>query len=366
MADFNALTSKGGTQNSKYDVEFTTYPADLFGNNAATYGKSWVLFNINVQQNSKAATTQPIVELDPFEREKANMVLTEQRAKNANLSAEKVASNQVVGGAVVGAVSKFSLSAFLGGKEAQGASNIAKGGIAGGAVAAATSIPYLVAGTATRETKRLKNAIQLPMPNTLVSRYSMEWDATSTMMYDLINRLGGAVSNPIDTLNNTSSRTASSIAAGAALGLSNAADSGAVSAATGLAANTKKEMIFSGVNFRSFDIDYTFYPKTAAEAATIKGIIKTFKYHMHPEFLAEDRFTFVYPSEFDITFYTDTGTENEYVFRVGTCVLKDMNVNYTPEGQWVTHSNGVPNYIRVSLTFQELGIHTKDSIDKGF
>jgi len=125
-------------------------------------------------------------------------------------------------------------------------------------------------------------------------------------------------------------------------------------------------MIFQGVNFRSFTVDYFFYPKTAAEAIRIRDIVQLLKYHMHPEFLADDRFTFVYPSEFDITFFTDAGTENEFIFKVGTCVLTNMSVNYTPDGLWVTHNNGVPNMMRVTLEFKELGIHTKDSIKQGF
>ena len=42
-----------------------------------------------------------------------------------------------------------------------------------------------------------------------------------------------------------------------------------------------------------------------------------------------------------------------------------MNVNYTPQGQFNAFADGTPMQINVDMTFLELALLTKDSIDKG-
>lgn len=347
----------------KYDIDYTTYPSDLLTNNAFPYGGGWVMFNINVQKNSKIATTGQVIDLSADEKAKQDAVQTEKRA--TNMSAGATYTGVTVAGAGLGAAgglaSAFSLEGVMNAKTrgataARMGAAAGKGALVGGVTAAALNSPYLLAGTATRETKRIKTAINLPMPNQLQTNYSTEWGSGDTWLADLMAR-GGT----LDATTNTSMRSA-----GAALALQLGKDiAPSVSAATGLAANSKKEMIFQGVNFRTLTLRYLLYPRNDYDQNNIFEIIKKFKYHMHPEFLADDRFTFVYPSEFDITFFHGEG-ENQWIFRFGTSILQDVSVNYTPDGLWAQHNGGEPNAVELSLTFKELGILTKDSIDKDF
>jgi hypothetical protein len=46
-------------------------------------------------------------------------------------------------------------------------------------------------------------------------------------------------------------------------------------------------------------------------------------------------------------------------------VLKDMNVNYTPNGAFTTFANGMPTQINVTMNFQELALLTKDKVKDG-
>lgn len=134
-----------------------------------------------------------------------------------------------------------------------------------------------------------------------------------------------------------------------------------------MAANPKKEMVFNSVNFRSFTLDYRFYPKSAKELETLYDIIYLLKYHMHPSFLnGATKMTYVYPSEFDITFFAKGTNENTYVNKIATCVLENMIVNNTPDGAWVAHENGAPNGVTIQLQFKELAILTKESIEIGY
>jgi hypothetical protein len=82
---------------------------------------------------------------------------------------------------------------------------------------------------------------------------------------------------------------------------------------------------------------------------------------MHPEFKDGDGFLYIYPSEFDIVYYSG-GSENKNVHRHTSCVLKEMNVNYTPQGQFNALKTGMPVQINVDMTFLELALATKDKI----
>ena len=44
-------------------------------------------------------------------------------------------------------------------------------------------------------------------------------------------------------------------------------------------------------------------------------------------------------------------------------MLKEVNVNYTPQGQFTSFDNGAPTQINMTLSFQELSILTKGHLD---
>lgn len=341
------------TAKGKYNVKSRTYPSDLF-DNTQKYGNAWTMININVLSTSKTAQTAKEVQLDEWE--KKNFSDYQDRQNNTE-NPKAAAAGGVLGGAIVGGV-----AGFLAGRS---------GGAAAGAGASAIALAPLLLGN-TRTTKCIDTAIMLPMPNDLSTNYSMNWGDDATRILDLAMRFGDTT---VDALTGSLKGNAASMAKDAliskTLAAQDALGGSGVSAATGLASNPKKEQIFNGVNFRSFNLNYTFYPKSKDDAANAFMIIDTLKYHMHPEYQSAGRFTFIYPSEFDITFYIGDGQENRWITRIATCVLRDMTVNYTPNGQWVSKDDeggfgGYPNMIQVSLAFQELSILTKEAIEKGF
>jgi hypothetical protein len=220
-----------------------------------------------------------------------------------------------------------------------------------------------LAASATRAQKRLKTAIAMHVPNQLSIRYGMQWGDEDT------GALQMATSASQELMNAVSKGDAKNLSEpGKAiitnLALSKGPNAAGLSAATGLAANPKKEQIFKGVDFRTFAFDYQFFPRSSTEAANVLNIIKTFKYHMHPEFKDNNNFVYIYPSEFDI-FYYQNGQENQNLHRHTSCVLTEMNVNYTPNGAFTTFDNGMPTQINVTMNFRELALLTKDKIADG-
>jgi hypothetical protein len=255
------------------------------------------------------------------------------------------------------------------------ANGFAAGALAGGALAEATTT--LVSNDYTKITfgqpaKRLKEAIVLYTPQQLSVRYGMQWseeemDIATAMATnpELANQL-----NAVQNQNKSGGGQASDKAGGVARAAGNviAAEilkkNAGLSAASRTAGNPRKEQIFKGVDYRRFTFDYQFYPKSAIEAQAALNIIWLFKYHMHPEFKDANNFVYVYPSEFDIEYFIN-GSPNDKLNKISSCVLTEMNVNYSPNGVFSTFPDGTPTQINMTLNFVELETLTKERIEAG-
>lgn len=336
---------------SKYRIEQHAYPSDLL---TYQYGGNYCVLYINVSVDSKMVRNkeeQFVDDIDP--RDRGDLV-----AKGYTTT-EVAASTGIIGSGIGGVVG-------LGGT---GTGGLVGAGLGVASVAAVAS----QSPSFTRPQKRLKTAIAMHIPNTLTVQYGVNYSEDDTAGFATGAELGRVLGDTVKQIMDSPSKLAEakdSIVEGAkklgpaatALGL-NAAPS-AVGAAAGLAANPKKEQIFRGVDFRNFTFDYQFYPRSAEEARNVQNIIKTLKYHMHPEFKDTTNFLYIYPSEFDIVYYQGA-TENPNLHRHTSCVLTNMNVNYTPNGQFTTFADGMPTQINLTLTFKELALLTKDKIKEG-
>jgi hypothetical protein len=140
---------------------------------------------------------------------------------------------------------------------------------------------------------------------------------------------------------------------------------GMYSLSTGTTPNPFREQLFKAVDPRTFQFEYKFLPRSAAEAKTVRDIIQQFKFHMHPELSSGGMF-YIYPSEFNIEYrYKDQ--ENMNINRISTCVLENMQVDYGgQQAGFHTFEDGMPTEIHMRLQFKELEILTKDRIDLGY
>mgnify|MGYP000182512953 CR=1 FL=1 len=146
-----------------------------------------------------------------------------------------------------------------------------------------------------------------------------------------------------------------------ALGTAGAVGSG-VSVDEGLAVNPHMAVLFKGVDMREHSFTYKFIARNAGESIAIQKIIAALKYHMHPGYFAGS-LGFTYPDEFEIMF-SDSIAANLY--RIGTCVLKSLTVNYNGEGiPLFFQDTGAPVSVEIQLSFQETKIITRDTLDSG-
>ena len=353
----------------KYSVEGYSYPENLMGH-MAEYGSNYVLFYINVNEASKMLenpTADLTVDIDTSERVKKGL------AGKENSTASVVAI-QTAAGAIQGAGAGGVLGSALANKLGKGALTGALVGAAvqgGGAGAIAAN-----ASGFSRAQKRLKTAIALHVPNQLSIRYGANWSDEETFGMQAAQggiEIAAALAKSAGALASKDTAAAGAYANSAAKGISAIAASvaltkgpnaGAMSTMSGLAANPMKEQIFKGIDFRTFSVDYSFSPRNAAESRSVLNIIAAFKYHMHPEYKDANNFLFLYPSEFDIVYYHN-GAENMNIHRHTSCVLTEMQVNYTPNGNFTTFAGGMPTQINITMSFKELTILTKELIAQG-
>lgn len=341
-------SAKNRFQDTKYNVSTHSYPADLMGSPA--YGGNYAIFYINVNIDSKllkgGGAGSEITDDVNYTRERGPLL------------ASNIGGVGLVGGAVAGTALKgAAVGEVSAGKAIVGATVAAAPGAIG--LGAAASI----AGSTNRQQKRLKTAIALHIPNQLNIRYGLQYSEEDTSTAVMAPLLGGAA---VKAIGNFSGGELAGVAkeGAAALGLAYGPNSGTVSAATGLAFNPRKEQVFKGVDFRTFQFEYQFFPRNSTESASVMNIIRTFKFHMHPEFKDSNKFLYIYPSEFDISYFTN-GTENKSIHKHTSCVLTEMTVNYTPNSQFTTFADGTPTQINMQLTFRELAQLDKDMIEGG-
>jgi len=146
-------------------------------------------------------------------------------------------------------------------------------------------------------------------------------------------------------------------------------------ARSGKIINNRLELIFSGLNKRSFSYTFKFLPKSYQEAKAVHNIVRRFKFHMLPEIQGDvtTSRTFVTPDVFDIKYMISDGKENEYINKISTCVLENMNVKYggdryqtfdpsmaeagAPEGM-----KAPPVQTELTLQFKELELVTQNNV----
>jgi hypothetical protein len=131
---------------------------------------------------------------------------------------------------------------------------------------------------------------------------------------------------------------------------------GFLSRTAGAAINNNLELLFQGPTLRSFNFQFRLTPRSQNESNAIRNIIRTFKINMVPEASQSNLFLNA-PRVFDIQYMTTVGGGTRlhpFMNKFKRCALKDFSVNYSPDGQYMTYSDGGMTAYELSMTFAEL------------
>jgi len=229
-----------------------------------------------------------------------------------------------------------------------------------------------------RPTKRLDTVISLYMPMTVSVKYNSKYTDT---------KIGAMTSGAVDiaeqlmdtgTLDKAKlEETAKS--AGAAMEKQSLGMIGALPMMGGLAeavemkkgviTTDRMELAFEGVDKRTFSYDFKFIPRSKDEADEIKKIINAFKFNMLPEMPAgQGGRKMTVPNTFDIS-YMYQNSENNYLHKISTCFLENMDVKYGGSRYKTFDGNAdgaPPVETSIQLTFKEIELITRERATEGF
>jgi hypothetical protein len=143
---------------------------------------------------------------------------------------------------------------------------------------------------------------------------------------------------------------------------------GALQSGTGSAVNqSQAEVLFTGLDYRTFSFDFSFMPSNAKEAQTVDDIINMFTYYMLPDRKQNNAMTYELPAEFNLK-YMYRGRQNKYIHPALTLVLENMDIKYGGEKFATFRGNdhgAQPIKTDVTLTFREVEIADRATLYKG-
>ena len=143
----------------------------------------------------------------------------------------------------------------------------------------------------------------------------------------------------------------------------NTSPEGLLSRSSGSVLNPNLELLFSGVNLRSFAFDFDFAPRNSEESNVVKQIIRIFKQSMAPKTGSNTSGAGLFidaPNVFILKYKTGN-LPHPYLNTFKPCALRSMGVNYTGSGSYTTYADKTPVHMKLSLSFTELNpIYNED------
>jgi hypothetical protein len=133
----------------------------------------------------------------------------------------------------------------------------------------------------------------------------------------------------------------------------------------GYAFNPQEQVLFQGIDFRTFEMSFTFSPKSAREAQQVQKIIKLFRTYAAPTIVTGAAgFFYTPPGVFNLSFRKD-GRVNPNINKITDCVLQSVTVNYAPNG-WSSYKDGQPVQTTMDLSFKETVLVDRAKIEQGY
>ena len=233
--------------------------------------------------------------------------------------------------------------------------------------------------------ENLKNPeyqILLPIPQGLSDTNMVKWGQDDINPIEAAGVAAGTqamTGDPAGALTNLIGATKSVLTSGNAQNLAtsyaaakavgsfggNVTAEGILARSTGQVLNSNMELLFQGVQLRSFNFSFNLAPRFKKEADEVKQIIRTFKQSMAAKtsggtgaglFISS-------PEVFQLT-YKSGNKKHPFLPSFKPCALVNMGVDYAASNVYATYEDATPVHMRLSLSFQELNPIYFDDYDK--
>ena len=240
-------------------------------------------------------------------------------------------------------------------------------------------------GTEVNSKQKAEKTIQLPIPSNIGDTNQVNWgdDSLNSLALfgvDQINKvlesrnLFGGVGGLLQNVRGTGQEVLTKGGAQEAIKQSftsalvnslggNTTPQGLISRATGSVINPNMELLFEGVNLRSFAFDFDFAPRDEKESNVVKEIIRIFKQSMAPRTGSNTAGAglFIEAPNIFLLKYKSGNQDHPYLNKFKPCALTSMGMNYTGSGSYATYADKTPVHMKLSLSFTELNpIYNED------
>jgi len=216
--------------------------------------------------------------------------------------------------------------------------------------------------------RKQKGSVVLPIPSGISDTNACDWGSNSmnalqaSMAAGAFTAITGGIGEGIESLRQSFETAGGEAGTKTALGaaFAGAAAQGDGSAilkrADGSVINPNMELLFNGPTLRPFSFTFKMSARSDTEAKEIIKIIRFFKRGMAPQKSTTNLFLKT-PNTFSIQYLYRPGGANKdhpFIGRIKECALQNFTVNYTPEGQYATYTDGVMVSYEMQMQFTEL------------
>lgn len=167
--------------------------------------------------------------------------------------------------------------------------------------------------------------------------------------------------------------------------------------------NPKVDVLYGNTELRKFQFTFFLAPQSEKESRDARSIIKLLRKFSSPEIVGipqninvpgfdfnintqglfgsnagqtsqwKSGLWFKPPAEYVITFHSITNNsqgrnapENQYLPKIGRCVLERIDVDVAQQGEFSTFENGAPTNMQLTMVFREMRVISQADIDSGY
>ena len=209
----------------------------------------------------------------------------------------------------------------------------------------------------------------LPIPGGIQDSNNVNWKGQDMNALEAglanvaLNTIGGGVEGAkasikdiTDAIKGNASETQLAIASAFA-GAASGTGSQLLTRTTGAVINPNMELLFSGPSLRQFSFKFTFTARESKESKEVARIIRFFKQGSAVQRSPSQLFL-KSPHTFRIQYlYRGSGNkdnENPFMNKIKECACTGVSVNYTPQNNYSTFTDGAMTSYELTLNFSEL------------
>lgn len=149
---------------------------------------------------------------------------------------------------------------------------------------------------------------------------------------------------------------------------------------SGVIRNPNVEVLFQKMNLRTFDLSFKLIPYNEGEAKSIEKILTTFKKSMLPSYSIGDtavlgttgsdnravEASFIKVPKVCKVTYMQGDQEHPQLPKYKMCAVTDVEINYTPDGNYAVYKDGSPVAIQLKINFMETKLMFSEDVESPF